>query len=202
MWVPQNANWGAFNGSLLNISYGAGRIFNVPFETVNGQVQGGVCPLPMEAAPTGIMRGRFHPDDGALYTCGMFSWSGNQQQPGGFYRVRHTGKPALQPLGLHFEKGKIRIRFSDALDPSAAETARHSLRVWGLIRSRRYGSDHVDEREIAVTAAEVSGPDTLTLHVPDLAPTRSIEIRMRLRQADGTDTERIIHATIHSLEKP
>ena len=93
--------WGPLAGSLLNFSYGYGKIFVVPHEEVDGQMQGGMCELPLPQFPTGLIRGRFHPTNGHLYTCGMFAWAGNQQQPGGFYRVRVTGKPMYLPIQLH-----------------------------------------------------------------------------------------------------
>ena len=46
------------------------------------------------------MRGRFHPANGQLYTCGLYGWAGDQTQPGGFYRLRATGKPMFLPVGL------------------------------------------------------------------------------------------------------
>ena len=70
-------------------------------------MQGGMCRLPIPPFPTGVMRGRFHPDDGQLYACGMFAWAGNQTAPGGFYRVRATGKPMFLPTGLHATKNGV-----------------------------------------------------------------------------------------------
>jgi hypothetical protein len=69
LWVPKTA-WGTLGGSLLNLSYGTGRVFIVPHEQNGDQWQGAVCELPMPAFPTGVMRGRFG-TDGALYTCGL-----------------------------------------------------------------------------------------------------------------------------------
>src|SRR3954464_13741179 len=57
--------WGPLNGSLLNLSYGTGRIFLVPHENIGTQIQGGVVQLPIPDFPTGVMRGRFN--DGDLY---------------------------------------------------------------------------------------------------------------------------------------
>ena len=96
--------WGPLKGSLLNLSYGNGKVFVVPHETVDGVMQGGMCALPIPSLPTGVMRGRFHPKDGQLYACGMFAWAGNQTAPGGFYRIRATGKPMFLPTGLHATK--------------------------------------------------------------------------------------------------
>ena len=201
VWVPKSAAWGPLNGALLNLSYGYGKIYTVPFEEVAGGLhQGGLCALPMPQFPTGVMRGRFHPKDGQFYGCGMFAWAGNQPQPGGFYRVRYTGKPALQPLGLHFEKGMIRIDFSDALDAgSVGDASRYAVKVWNLRRSKDYGSAHVDERALTVEQAEVLDGTSLRLHIPELEPTMGIEILCRLKQADGSEAERMIHGTIHRL---
>ncbi len=62
------------------------------------------------------MRGRFHPTDGQLYTCGMFAWAGNQTQAGGFYRVRATAKQATLPVNLAAKKGKLVLTFTDPID--------------------------------------------------------------------------------------
>ena len=70
--------------------------------------------------PTGVMRGRFHPGNGQLYTCGMYAWAGNKQTAGGFYRVRATGKPAWLPIGLHARKKGVEIIFSDPLEIASA----------------------------------------------------------------------------------
>ena len=53
--------WGPLRGSLLNLSYGNGKVFVVPHEIVGGRMQGGMCALPIPPFPTGVMRGRFHP---------------------------------------------------------------------------------------------------------------------------------------------
>ncbi|HMO36087.1 MAG TPA: c-type cytochrome, partial [Gemmatales bacterium] len=119
VWVTSE-QWGPLRGSLLNLSYGHGKIYVVPFEKVQGQAQGGMCALPLPPFPTGIMRGRFHPVDGALYTLGMFAWAGNQTVPGGFYRVRYTGKPADLPVGLVAKAGGVEITFTEAIDAAAA----------------------------------------------------------------------------------
>ena len=199
LWVPREAKWGPLNGSLLNLSYGYGRIYTVPFEKVNGQPQGGMCALPMPQFPTGVMRGRFHPRDGQFYGCGMFAWAGNQSQPGGFYRVRFTGQPALQPIGLHFEKGSVRVDFSDALDASSTDATRYALKAWSLNRTANYGSLQVDEHALEVTHAELSNARTLRLSVPKLHPTMGLELRCRLKASNGADTERVVHGTIHKL---
>jgi len=203
VWVPKDAKWGPLNGSLLNLSYGYGKIYTVPFEKSGGQPQGGMCALPMPQFPTGVMRGRFHPTDGQFYACGMFAWAGNQSQPGGFYRVRWTGKPALQPIGLRFAKASVKLDFSDALDAAtASDLTRYEVRAWDLKRSANYGSEHIGESALPVTAATLRDGKSLTLTVPALRPAMGVSVTCRLRGTDGKDTERILHGTIHQLGNP
>jgi glucose/arabinose dehydrogenase/mono/diheme cytochrome c family protein len=193
--------WGKLNGALLSLSYGTGRIFLVPNEKVGAQIQGGVARLPIPEFPTGVMRGRFHPADGHLYACGLFAWAGNRQANGGFYRVRATGQPAWLPIGLRARTNSIEIELSDPIDPTfAANPANYRVIVWGLNRSANYGSKHLDEHALAVKQASVSADGTkIRLSIPDLQPTRGMQITATLRSKEGATFTRTIDNTIHEL---
>ncbi|MFT4540642.1 MAG: putative heme-binding domain-containing protein [Planctomycetota bacterium] len=201
LWVDSE-KWGPLNGQLLNLSYGFGRVFVVPHEEVLDQMQGGMCALPINDFPTGIMRGRFHPEDGQLYMAGMFAWAGSQQQAGGLYRLRYTGKPVHLPVELSATKAGVRIRFSGGLDPEAAETpANYQVKVWGLKRSKNYGSPHVNEHALEVSAARLSADGySVLIELPEIAPTWGMEIRYQLRSDAGTAFSGTIHNTIHNLK--
>jgi hypothetical protein len=147
------------------------------------------------------MRGRFHPIDGQLFLCGMYAWAGSRQQPGGFYRLRHTGRPVHVPIGLHAARDGINVTFSGPLDPASAATAgNYAVRIWSLRRTARYGSDHHDERSLKVTAAALSEDGrTVQLRVPDIQPTWCMKIEYRLQGAGGEPVVGAIHNTIHRL---
>jgi putative heme-binding domain-containing protein len=200
LWVD-SPRWGPLNHQLLNLSYGYGKVFIVPHDEVGGQKQGGMCELPIEPFPTGTMRGRFHPTDGQLYLCGMFAWAGSQTQPGGFYRLRYTGKPVHLPVELHATKTGMTITFSGPLDPqSASDADNYHVKVWDLKRTENYGSDHYNERPIQVTAARLAADGrTVQLEIPDIAPTWCMEIRYRIHASDGNLIDSRIHNTIHQL---
>jgi hypothetical protein len=201
LWIKSD-RWGPLNGSLLNLSYGTGRIFVVPHETVAGKMQGGVTPLPIRDLPTGAMRGRFHPTNGHLYTCGLYGWAGNRQGDGGFYRLRATGKPAYVITALRARIQQIELQFSDVLDrASATNIANYAVKVWALERSANYGSKHIDEHPLKVTNANLaSDRKSVTLTIPDLRPTWCMEIKCNLRGADGAPVARVVHNTIHQLD--
>ena len=200
LWVTSD-KWGPLKGSLLNLSYGTGRIFVVPHEKIGGQFQGGVVQLPIPDFPTGTMRGRFHPGNGDLYTCGLYAWAGNRQLDGGFFRVRATGKSAHLPTGLSARPEGMEIRFSDPVDPATAnDPANYAVKVWSLKRSANYGSKHIDEHPLKVAGAILAADKkSVCLNIPGLQPTWSMEIKYELRGADGTGFTRTVHNTIHQL---
>ncbi len=149
------------------------------------------------------MRPRFHPTDGNMYVCGMFAWAGNQTAPGGFYRVRPTGKPVDLPLELHASKETITIRLTDKItEKSANDPANYKIKIWDLKRSAKYGSKHLDEKSLSVTKAKLlPNQQTVQLTIPELQPTKGMEIRYELTGEDGRSFSGTIHNTIHELAK-
>jgi len=173
----------------------------VPHERAGDGMQGGMVALPLAPFPTGVMRGRFRPADGHLYLCGMYAWAGNQQAPGGLYRVRATGQPACLPVGYHVTPGGLALTFSDPLHPGAAADGRDfGVKVWDLLRSERYGSPHLNERPLRVTAVTVSADRrTVTLGIPGLRPTRGLEVWYSVRAADGREVDGLLHGSVNRL---
>lgn len=201
LWVNSD-RWGPLNGSLLNLSYGYGKVFLVPHENVDGQMQGGMIELPIPSFPTGVMRGRFHPTDGQLYLCGMFAWAGSATQPGGLYRLRATGQPMHLPLELHATRSGLKLVFTEPLDAKSIDPANIHVKTWSLKRTKNYGSEHYDEKPLTIRSASLSDDGrTLTIEADDLRPTWCMEIRYSLKSADGHSIDGTIHNTIHRLSE-
>jgi hypothetical protein len=191
LWVPKDAAWGKLNGTLLNLSYGYGKIYTVPHEIIDGQAQGGMCALPIAQTETGLHRGRFHPANKQLYAAGMFAWAGTQRRDGGFYRIRYTGEPAKMPISVQASKETYSIEFSDAIPQGTT----FAVKAWDLKRTKNYGSQHFNERELKVTKSTISD-NNVVLTIPDLTETRGLEILCTFPD----NTTRVIHATINTLK--
>jgi hypothetical protein len=208
LWVTSD-KWGPLQGSLLNFSYGAGHVSLILRESKEGITQGGVIRMPIPEFPTGIMRGRFHPQDGQLYVCGLFGWAGNKTRPGGFYRVRYTGKPVHMPVELTAEKNGLRLVFTYPLDPdTAGDSESYAVNRWTYRRTKNYGS-----RDYKVSDPDQTGRDTMEvasatlsddrksvfLEIPDLKPVMQMEIKYKVRASDGTRLNHEIQHTVHFL---
>lgn len=204
--VPPAA-WPPLSGQLLELSYGEGRIHLVLPQVIPGaepsappRQQGGLVALPMPDLPTGIMRGRFHPQDGGLYACGLFAWAGNKTAPGGLFRVRRTDAPLRMPVALAATADGFAITFSAPLEAQqAVDPARWSYRSWRLNRTAEYGSKHVDERPHPVLGATLSSDGrTATVRIADFAPTQCYELSWNLHAADGAAVRGRIDGTVHT----
>ncbi len=197
----KSERWSPIDGGLLELSYGEGRFHLVLTEPVSGSpglFQGGMVRLPIADQPTGIMRGRFNPADGQLYACGLFAWAGNRTQPGGFVRVRRTDRPLLIPIGLHAEPAALTLTFAEPLDPAAAGAVEAwKVRTWGLNRSEKYGSNHIDEQAREIESASVSSDGRqVTLRVPGFAATRCYALEWNIKAAGGEPVQGVLHGTM------
>ena len=202
LWVTSD-KWGPLKGSLLNFSYGYGKVYIVPHESVDGKVQGGMCEFPIKQFPTGVMRGRFHPNDGQLYCCGMFAWAGSQQQPGGLYRIRYTDKPVHLPLGLAAKTDGLEIKFSGPIDPAiATDVSNYSVNTWDLKRTKNYGSKHYNEERLKIERVTAS-PDgqSVKLFLSGIQPTWGMEINYSIKTKAGKKLQGKIHNSIYRLGK-
>jgi len=192
-------------GQLLEVSYGEGRVHLVLTEPVadprgsgSAVLQGALVPLPMDDLPTGIMRGRFGPADGQLYTCGLHAWAGNRTAPGGFFRVRRTSHPLRLPLSLHAASGVLELTFSESLAADAGNPDGWQLRTWEIDRTREYGSPHRDEQHRAIESGVVSADGrTVTLKVPDFTATRCYALSWQIPAADGSIVKGTLNGTLH-----
>lgn len=199
LWVPEGA-WGPLSGSLLNLSYGYGKIFVVPHESVAGQLQGGMCQLPIPDMPSGLVRGRFHPTRKDLYACGMFSWAGSRQAPGCFHRIRYTNKPSHLPLELRAREQRLEIGFADVLDANSIKAEQFKVKSWDLKRTPNYGSKHYNEKNLKVDSASLGADGkTVVVSIPDLAPSWGMSVEYKLRGQSGKEFKGVIHNSIYNI---
>jgi glucose/arabinose dehydrogenase len=203
LWV-NSKKWGPLNGSLLSTSYGYGKVQLVLFETVNGLKQGGIIDLPGVKGYTGVMRGRFNPQDEHLYLCGMSAWSTSQNmRSGDLYRVRYTGKTLTIPVKLNAEKTGMKLVFADKLDSkSAQQIANYQVQTWDLVRSSDYGSDRYNTKTLDISKIELSNQGkSIKLFIKDIAPVDVMTVTYDILDQAGVALQGTVQNTIHALGK-
>lgn len=203
VWADSD-RWGPLSGSLLSLSYGYGKIFVIMPHQFEGTKQGGLVELPVPQFPTGIMRGRFNPKDGQLYTLGMSAWATNQMlQVGGLYRVRYTGQSLHLPIATKALTSGVELTFAAPLDRASAEDpSRYTVTVWDLKRTRNYGSQRYNMQALTIDRVTLSeNGTTVLLHLPDIAPTWIMELTYNLQGRDGQLFDGTVQSTIYALEE-
>lgn len=221
VWLPQSMDnssggqvfvtsdkWGPFNGKLMFMSYGKCTLFEVMMDKVGDTRQGAMVQFPLKFN-SGLMRARFHPEDGQLYVMGLKGWQTSATRDGGFYRVRYTGKTVHMPDAFQAAENGIKIGFTSPVDPEiAGDPDSYNVERWNYRYSGGYGSpeysvDQPDERRhdrLTVKSARVSnGGRTVWLEVENMKPADQIKVQYSLDAADGELMEQEIYATAHKL---
>ena len=204
--VPDGV-WGELAGRLLGVSYGTGEVYLILEDKVDGEHQGAFVPLPI-TLPTGLMRGRFHPTDGSLYVAGLFGWSSDQTDPGGFYRIRRSETPLAIPTRVHAVEDGLEIDFSRTVTTKASALAdAFDLEGWNYRWSSDYGSPQLDVRtgEPGITTFDVESVTrsvdgrTLRLRIPGMTPAMQMHLDWRLDFEGIGEQASFVHFTVHRL---
>jgi hypothetical protein len=203
VWVTSK-KWGPFEGRMMYLSYGKSSLFGVLQETVGDVMQGGTFKFPLKFT-TGLMRGRFNPADGQLYTGGLRGWQTNGAKDGAIHRVRYTGKSVTLPETLHVTTAGISIGFTGALDRKSAEDVQnYSIVQYNYHWTSAYGSDEYKmdgtkgNDTVPVKGVKLSADGkTISLDVPGLKPVEQIRVKMNIKAVDGTRLPDEVYHTIN-----
>ncbi len=203
LWVDSE-KWGPLNKALLSFSYGYGKIQLVLPEKVGSIMQGGVIDIPGVKFMTGVMRGRFNPEDGHLYACGMSAWGTNQMMKGGgLYRLRYNDQPLPLPIALNAFDTGMRLSFDRPLDKeTATDVSNFTVECWDLKRTRRYGSDRYNVRKLSIGAAELQHHGReIHLYLPEIEKVDVMTIAYDIKDEAGHVMKGTVQHTIHALKK-
>jgi glucose/arabinose dehydrogenase len=208
IWVTSD-KWRPFQGQLLHTSYGKSSLFLVMMERDGERAQGGTVQFPLKFE-SGIMRGRFHPNDGQLYLCGLKGWQTSGARDGAFHRVRYTGGKVYMPQTLDVTTNGVRIGFTCALQKDSAEDVQnYSLEQWNYLWCEKYGSPEFsvkeptrqgrDTLELKSARLETNG-HSVFLEIPGIRPVMQMKIQFRLKASDGALVAHTVHNTINYLQ--
>ena len=203
VWVPKNS-WGSFGGELLHFSYGRCSMMHIVRDGANG----GAVPLGGRFL-SGACRGRFNPKDGHLYVTGLLGWQTSAIRDGCLQRVRFTGEPIRQPIGMKVHANGIRLTFSTALDKNIAEdidswsaeqwnyrwTAAYGSKDWSVKDPNKQGRDLIVIKNVTLL------PDgkSVFLQIAKVAPVHSMAIQYNLDTAQGKIFKGTYNLTVNEV---
>ena len=207
-WVTSDS-WGPFKGELLHASYGRSSLYLVLKQKVGNQMQGGVVKIPVRFTSS-AMRLRFNPYDGQLYNAGLKGWQSNAVMPGGFDRIRYTGKPVYSVSMMKVDRDGIHLRFTQPLAKASAEDLGNwGGKRWNYRRTSNYGSPDFsvkdpdkrgkDDLQITKTVLWADGR-TVSVVVDDLKPVMQQTLAFQLEAKDGTKIRQEIMHTINVVK--
>ncbi|NNM27415.1 MAG: hypothetical protein HKO59_15780 [Phycisphaerales bacterium] len=211
--------WGPLAGSILGLSYGTGEVYLVLRDDVaiadgSTVAQGGVVKLGIQL-PTGLLAGRIHPASGDLYVCGLFGWSSDRTEPGGFYRVRPMAASWSRSLNIprrvRATRDGLELTFLHPLDPaSATNPDGWAVTAWNYRRNASYGSPTFDlegRRDARTTwnvanATLADDDRTVRLRLDGFEPAMQVHVTWSIDDASGRRLEHETQLTVHTLPAP
>jgi hypothetical protein len=203
VWVPKG-EWGPLGGELLHFSYGRCTMMHIVRDGANG----GVVPLSGRFL-SGSCRGRFNSKDGHLYVTGLLGWQTAAIRDGCLQRVRYTGAPIHQPIGMKVCTNGIRLNFSTALDKKIAEdidswsaeqwnykwTSQYGSKDWSVKDPAKQGRDAVSIKKAKLLP---NGKDVF-LHMEKVLPVHSMAIKYNLDTKEGKIFKGTFHLTVNKV---
>jgi hypothetical protein len=207
VWVD-DPRWGPLSGRLLHTSFGKGWLYPMTVRSLGDVEQAAVWRMPFQFA-AGLQRVRVNPADGQVYGVGLSGWQG---PPGGadgcLQRVRSTGSDVPLLLDAETTRDGVRLTFTHALAPSAADLDAFRAKRWNYRWTRNYGSAHYSlerqghEGEDALEVLDARlGDDgrSLDLSIAPWGPVDQVELHLDVQTVTGARIEELVYLTVHRL---
>ncbi len=176
--------FGPFDGQLLIAEFTDAKINRVFLEKVGGEYQGAAFPF-LSGFASGIVRLLFS-KEGDLFV-GMTSrgWSSLGTRAYGLQRVHFTGHAAFVMKEMRAQPDGFTLAFTEPVDATTAgNSASYKMKSYTYLYSSAYGSDEIDNQDLAITSASVS-EDKLNVR---LKVTGLRELYVHELHADGVTT--------------
>ncbi|RYD40569.1 MAG: hypothetical protein EOP83_35090, partial [Verrucomicrobiaceae bacterium] len=201
LWMRGTA-FKAWEGGVLQLSYGTGRLFLVRQGEGWPAKEGAVIPLGIE---TGIpvLHARTHPVDGSVWLAGFRIYDSRAPDLEALARLRPANEPLAAPVDARVVKEGVVISFDTPLEPSSVKADAVQAKEWQYRRSGGYGSprlkrDGTQGADPVATGATILSKDgkSVFIHIPDLKPTMQLEISHRLHVKGGKEEPRSVFFTV------
>jgi putative heme-binding domain-containing protein len=207
-FLPQDDRLGPLSGQILGTSYGYCNAYTILRESVNGKVQGGIVPLPVEFI-SGACRTAFDAASGSIYVAGTEGWQSYAAENGCLQRLRFTGQQLLQPEAIETRENGLLVHLNAAVDPSSVNVNNIFCQQWNYLFSGAYGSpeysvkqpgrqghDYVPVRSVHL----LEDGRSIFIEIPELHPVMQFHLHMQLRTAEGVVASPDVYYSIYEMD--
>jgi cytochrome c551/c552 len=201
LWVRGSA-FKAWEGGVLNLSYGTGRLFLIRHGEGWPARQGAVIPLGIETGLP-LLHARVNPGDGSVWLAGFRIYDSGAPELEGLGRLRPTGEALAAPVDARVVKEGIVLHFDHPLDPASVKPDAVRAKEWQYRRSGGYGSprlkrDGTQGADPVATGGTFLSKDgkAVFIHVPDLKATMQLEISQSFHGMGGKPEPRPVFFTV------
>jgi len=201
MWVRGSA-FKAWEGGVLHLSYGTGRLFLVRPATKWPATEGAVIPLGIDTGLP-VIHARTHPGDGSIWLAGFRVYDSGAPELEGIGRLRSSGEPAVTAVDARVVKEGVMLQFDASLDPASVTPEGVQAKEWQYRRSSGYGSprlkrDGTNGVDPVATGGTFLSKDgkSVFIHIPAMKPTMQLEISHRFALKGSKAEPRSVYFTV------
>ena len=201
MWVRGSA-FKSWEGGVLDLSYGTGRLFLVRPAGTWPAKEGAVIPLGIETGLP-LLHARTHPGDGSIWLAGFRIYDSSVQDLEGIGRLRPSGEVLAAAVDAAVVKEGVVLHFEAPLDPASVDSQAVQAKEWQYQRSSGYGSprlkrDGKDGADPVATGGTFLSKDgkSVFIHIPALKPTMQLEISHRFAVKGSKAEPRSVFFTV------
>jgi cytochrome c2 len=194
---------GPWEGKLLHLSYGTGRLFLIDPDLEAPIPQGAVIPLDLQT-DLPLLHARVPPQGGSVFLAGFQIWGSRATTPWALGRLRPGGTPIRSALAARSVADGVILHFAEPLDPGSVRADTVRARAWNYVRSAEYGSGRYTLEGppgttlLGVAQAVLSADRrAVFVHLPDLPPVMQLELQHEFGLASGAPARGVAYLTIH-----
>ncbi|MEO7412226.1 MAG: DUF6797 domain-containing protein [Opitutaceae bacterium] len=198
---------GVYDGRLLHLSYGTGRLFLVSPDLDAPKPQGAVIPLELKT-DLPLLHARMNPRGDAMFLSGFQIWGTRTLTNWALGRLRVGTTPVTTAINARSISDGVILEFAQPLDPASLRPEKVTARAWNYKRSSAYGSGRYTLDGAAGTtpwgiAQTVLSTDrkSVFVHLPGLPPVMQLEVRHDFQLASGEPARGVVYLTIHEPRK-
>lgn len=194
---------GAWNGQLLHLSYGTGRVFLITPDLDAPIAQGAVIPLDLKTNLP-LLHARMNQRGDALFFAGLQIYGASVTSNWALGRLRPGKTEIVTALAARSCADGVLLEFAAPLDPTSLGAEKIVARAWNYKRSSAYGSGRYGlDGAAGVTLWDVAQTvlsadrKSVFVHLPNLSAVAQLEVRHDFNLASGTAARGVVYFTIH-----